>query len=460
MDDVVKALTETLGPEVIITAKAAADRPASHWRGGAGLLCKALALPRSVEEVAAILRICFAFGQPVVPQGGLTNVVGSAVTSAQEVALSLERMNVIEEIDEVNMTATVQAGVILADLQQAARERSLLFPLDLGAKGSCMVGGNIASNAGGLQALRYGVMRNLVLGLEVVLADGSILSTLRKLTKDNTGYDLKHLFIGSEGTLGVITRAVVSLHRRPSTRHTAWVALTSFTQTHSFLRHCQKHLKDTLTTFEVFWHDYYALMTTPPEGFPPPLPRNFPFYVLIEALGQDEVTDAHRFEQSLSLALEQGLVADAVPAQSAQELAWFWSIREKVELVFTRHSPVFMFDVSLPLGAMEAYVDTITKALQAQWPQVYIYTFGHLGDGNLHLYVSCGENDATTRQNVDHIVLQPLPDFGGSVSAEHGIGLEKKKWLPLSRSPEEIRFMKAIKQVFDPLGIMNPGKIF
>lgn len=460
MRDVLNALVESLGTEVIIPAYLAAERPASHWRGHEGLKCKALALPRTVEEVSEIMRLCHDYGQRVVPHGGLTNVVGGVVTTADDLALSLERLNAIEEIDVINETVTVQAGVVLAEVQRRVAEQNFLFPLDLGAKGSCMIGGNIASNAGGLQALRYGVMRNLVLGLEVVMADGTVLSTLRKLAKDNTGYDWKHLFIGSEGTLGIISRAVLSIQPKPTSRHTAFVALTSFEHTHQFLRQCQLRLQDTLTTFEVFWGDYYRLMTTAPLGFPPPLAQHYPFYVLVEALGHDPDEDEQRFEYLLTNSLEQGLVADAVPAQNSQELAWFWSIREKVELVFSCHQPVFMFDISLPISSMNNYIQDMKTALSQHWPDVYLYAFGHMGDGNLHLYISCGIDDKDTRTAVDATVLQPIPFYGGSISAEHGIGLEKKKWLHLSRSPAELELMKAIKKVLDPKGILNPGKIF
>lgn len=459
-DQVVEKLIAALGPEIILQPEEARLRPASHWRGHAGLICKALALPRTTADVIQIMRICHAYDQAVVPHGGLTNVVGGTVTTSREVAMSLERLNVIEEIDEINQTVTVQAGVVLAHLQQKAASHGLLFPVDLGAKGSCMIGGNIASNAGGLQALRYGVMRQQVLGLEVVLADGTLLSNLRKLSKDNTGYDLKHLFIGSEGTLGIITRAVLTLHKRPSTRQTAFVALPSFNRLHQFLRLAQRRLRDALTTFEVFWQDYYVLMTTPPDGFPPPLPRHYPFYVLLEALGEDPAEDHKQFEQLLAEGLEQDLLVDAVPAQTNQEWAWFWSIREKVELVFSRHHPVFMFDISLPINVMDEYIHDITEALKSRWAAAVIYTFGHLGDGNLHLYVCCGEADERTRALVDEIVLSPLSAFGGSISAEHGIGLEKKKWLYLSRSPAEMEVMRSIKRVLDPKNILNPGKMW
>ena len=407
-----------------------------------------------------MLRICNDLDQPVVPHGGLTNVVGGAITKPNEIALSLERMSEIEEINAQNKTVTVQAGVVLQTLQRSLAENGQLFPLDLGAKGSCMIGGNIASNAGGLQALRYGVTRNLVLGLEVVLADGTIISSMNKMMKNNAGYDLKQLFIGSEGTLGVITRAILKIEDLPKTRNTAFIALESFEKTNQLLQYSKKHLKNDLTSFELLWQDYYTLMTSPPSPYSPPLPQTYPFYVLMEALGQDAAKDKIVFEEFLENSLEDGLIADAAISQSQQELDWFWHIRENVELIFSVHDPVFLFDVSLAISDMDGYIKKIRSELHNIWPDVYFYTFGHMGDGNLHLYISCGGNDINTKQRVEEIVYKPLQQVGGSITGEHGIGLDKRPWLHLSRTAEEIQLMKTVKKILDPKGILNPGKLF
>jgi len=332
----------------VLTHEEAALRVASNWRHKGNLDCLALLRPETTTEVSEMLRTCNALDLPVVPQGGLTNVVGGAITKPNEIALSLERMNEIEEINVENKTVTVQAGVVLQTLQRSLAEKGLLFPLDLGAKGSCMIGGNIASNAGGLQALRYGVTRNLVLGLEVVLADGTILSSMNKMIKNNAGYDLKQLFIGSEGTLGVITRAILRIEDFPKTKNTAFVALQSFEKTNRLLQSAKRQLKSELTSFELLWQDYYTLMTSPPSPYTPPLPQTYPFYVLMESLGQDAAKDKLLFEEFLERSLENGLIADAVIAQSQQELDWFWKIRENVELIFSVHDPVFLFDVAFP----------------------------------------------------------------------------------------------------------------
>ena len=464
MPAIIDLLIKTFGKDHLLThdeaADQAADRVASNWRQHENLDCLALLRPKTTEQISKMLQICNEFDQPVVPHGGLTNVVGGVATKPGEIALSLERMNQIEEINVQDKTVTVQAGVVLSDLQKALADQGQHFPLDLGAKGTCMIGGNIASNAGGLQALRYGVMRNLVLGLEVVLADGTIISSMNKMMKNNAGYDLKQLFIGSEGTLGIITRAVLKMEDLPKTRCTAFIALESFEKAVQLLQYAKKHLNNGLTSFELLWQDYYTLMTSSPSPYSPPLSQTFPFYVLMETHGQDAEKDKILFEEFLEKSLEEGLIADAAIAQSQQELDWFWGIRENVELVFSVHSTVFLFDVSLAISDMDAYIKKIRTELQNIWPDLHFYSFGHMGDGNLHLFVSCGDDEASTKHLVEEIIYKPLQLIDGSITGEHGIGLEKKSWLHLSRTAEEIQLMKTIKKAFDPKGILNRGKLF
>jgi FAD/FMN-containing dehydrogenase len=459
MSTIVELLIKTFGKDSVLTHEEAALRVASNWRHKGHLDCLALLRPKTTKEVSEMLRTCNDLDLPVVPHGGLTNVVGGAITKPDEIVLSLERMNEIEEVNVLNKTVTVQAGVVLQTLQRSVAENGLLFPLDLGAKGSCMIGGNIASNAGGLQALRYGVTRNLVLGLEVVLADGTILSSMNKMIKNNAGYDLKQLFIGSEGTLGVITRAILRIGDLPKSRNTAFVALESFEKTNQLLQRAKMNLKNDLTSFELLWQDYYHLMTSPPSPYSAPLPQTYPFYVLMEALGQDAEADKILFAELLERSLEDGLIADAAFAQSHQELDWFWKIRENVELIFSVHDPVFLFDVSLAISDMDNYIKKIRSELESVWPGLFFYAFGHMGDGNLHLYVSCGSGDTDTKHRVEEIVYKPLQQIGGSITGEHGVGLEKRKWLHLSRSAEEIQLMRTIKKILDPKGILNPGKL-
>lgn len=459
MPYILTILKEKFGSDSVLTPEEAAARQASYWKPGEPLQCLALLRPASVEELSQMMRLCHEHEQAVVPRGGLTGVVGGVDTRGDEIALSLERMNAIEDINIANKTARVQAGVILQNLHNALAEKGLLFPLDLGAKGSCTIGGNIASNAGGLQALRYGVMRNLVLGVEAVLADGTVISSMNKMLKNNAGYDLKHLFIGTEGTLGIITRAVLKLEDAPKSRQTAYVALDSFEKAIAFLQLAKRQLNNNLTSYELLWKDYYRLMTSAPSPFAPPLPQHYPYYVLVEALGHNPGADQVLFEDFLAQTLEAGMIKDAVLAQSQQELSWFWGIRENIELIFSVHQPVFLFDVSMAIADMELYVKTIEADLRRQWPDVFFYAFGHIGDGNLHLFVSCGHADQATKRRVDETVYEPLRQIGGSISGEHGIGLDKKPYLHLSRTLEEIALMKTLKMALDPKGILNPGKV-
>ena len=459
MADIYKLLLEKLDAQSILSPEEASKRPASLWLSKENLECKALARPKTTEELSIILKTCNEHSQTIVPHSGLTSVARGEKTTVDDVAISLERMNKIEDIDLKNKTVTVQAGVILQDLQQEVAKHGLLFPLDLGAKGSCMIGGNISTNAGGLQALRYGVMRNLVLGLEAVLADGTVISSMNKMMKNNAGYDLKHLFIGSEGTLGIVTRAVLKLEDAPKSRNTALVALETFDDAINLLNKAKKELNNTLTTFEILWQDFYTLMTSSPSDYKPPLNQNYPYYVLLEALGQNTNEDSERFMAFLENSLEEELIKDATIAQNSQELELLWGIREKIELIFQVHKPVFLFDISLPITEMESYIGNIKMTLKKQWEEVYFFAFGHMGDGNLHLFITCGEDNIETQHKVERIVFEPLQSIGGSITAEHGVGLEKKPWLHLSRTPEEIALMRTLKSALDPKGILNRGKV-
>jgi FAD/FMN-containing dehydrogenase len=395
----------------------------------------------------------------VVTHGGLTGLVHGADTRASDLVLSLERMNAIEEVDPANRTMTVQAGVNLQSAQEEAAAAGLLFALDLGARGSCTVGGNVATNAGGTQVIRYGMAREQVLGLEAVLADGTVLSSMNHMLKNNAGYDLKQLFIGSEGTLGVITRLVLRLRERPRSRCTALLGCDSLESVLRLLRLLDAGLAGQLSSFEVMWRDYYRLVTEAENGPAAPLGPEHAHYVLVESSGAEQGTDQARFEQVLAGALERGLCTDAAIAHSGRERDAFWAIREAVEVI-NELGAVITFDVSLRLQHMEAYVDALRRRLAQEWPGADCWVFGHLGDGNLHLLVRVGAEGADTRQRVEAMAYEPLAALGGSISAEHGIGLEKKSWLGISRDAEEISVMRRIKAALDPRGILNPGKIF
>ena len=419
----------------------------------------ALVRPKSTEEVAQILRICHQAGQPIVPHGGLTGLVDATQSNQQELALSLERMNTIEEIDVQSRTMTVQAGVPLQTVQEKADEAGMLFPLDLGARGTATIGGNVSTNAGGNRVIRYGMMRDQVLGMEVVLADGTIISSMNKILKNNTGYDLKQLFIGSEGTLGVVTRIVLRMRPLPVSQEMALLAIDDFTKVTEFLNHIDSALGGTLSAYEVLWQDYYQLVTQPPAEGRAPLPDNYQYYVLLEALGGSITADQERFVTALTEALEQELIADAVIAQNQGERDALWAIRDDVGQV-AQNAPIFAFDISVSLNHMESYVEELKASLTERWPDHSCMIFGHLGDGNLHIIVGNGDSSIEAKKAIDETVYAGLPARGGSVSAEHGIGLQKREYLSWSRNSDEINLMKMLKQSLDPKDILNPGKIF
>ena len=456
MDDLIGQLKAALGSGAVLEG---ADALAKSHSASARPLGTPIAVltPSSTREVSTILRLCHAARQPVVPWGGKTGLVDGGIADGA-FALSLERMNGIEEIDKLGATMTVQAGCVLQTVCEAADANGLFFPLDLGARGSATIGGNISTNAGGNRVIRYGMTRDMVLGLEVVLADGAVLSSLNRLIKSNAGYDLKQLFIGSEGTLGVVTRAVLRLRPRPISQCTALAAVDTFDRLPSFLRHMERALGGTLSAFEVMWEDFYKLVTTSPAKGRPPIPHGHPYYVLVEALGGEQTEDSTRLERALTSALEGGDVVDAVIAKSQAERDQMWALRDDVGQL-ARNSPVFLFDVSLWIVDMEDYVGQIRQALAARWPRSTLVMFGHLGDGNLHVIVGVGDAGAEARGAVEAIVYGALRERGGSISAEHGIGLEKRPYLGWSRGAEEIALMRSLKQMLDPRNILNPGKV-
>ena len=447
-------LRQIVGEAGFLPRSAIAERSVGLGRPEA-LQAAALLRPRSTAEVSAVLRACHAARQPVVVHGGLTGLVRGADAGPQELIVSLERMDRIEEIDAVSRTATAQAGVKLQALQEAVEERGLMFPLDLGARGSATIGGNISTNAGGNRVVRYGMMREMVLGLEAVLADGTVVSALNRLIKNNSGYDLKQLFIGSEGTLGVVTRAVLRLRERPRGQQVALAGVDRFSAVTGLLRHVDQALGGQLSAFEVMWKEHFDLVTHPPAASVSPLAVGHAYAVLIESHSADTAA----LVEALESAGAAGLVADAVVARSQAERNALWAIRDDVGQL-RRFAPIFIFDVSLPIPAMEEYTSSVRSRFAARWPGGHCSTFGHLADGNIHFVFGPGAGDGETRRAVEEIVYAPLMAVGGAISAEHGIGLEKKPWLPISRTPEEIALMRLLKSALDPLGILNPGKVF
>jgi FAD/FMN-containing dehydrogenase len=453
MATLLHALTDALGPHGVLTGDAAAEKAFSPW----GPLGTPLAIlrPADTAGVAAALRIAAAHAVPVVPWGGKTGLVEGTFCDGA-LALSLDRMAAIEAVDAGAATMVVQAGCVLQTACEAAEQARLFLPLDLGARGSATIGGVISTNAGGNRVLRFGMMRDMVLGLEAVLADGTVVSAMKPLIKNNSGYDIKQLFIGAEGTLGVVTRAVLRLRPLPASQCTALVAVPDFAALAKLLRWLEARLAGALSAFEVMWPSFYELVTTPPAAGKPILAHGAPYYVLAEAMGADTEADAARFAQVLEAAMAEGLVTDAVVAKSKAETVRLWALRDDVAQL-ARIYPAFIFDVSLRIEDMEAYVAAVRAALTQRWNAAKLVVFGHLGDGNLHLVAGVG--DAAARRAVEDIVYGALAPIGGSVSAEHGIGRQKLPWLSVSRSPAEIAVMRAMKRALDPGNLLNPGKL-
>ncbi|MFQ3787282.1 FAD-binding oxidoreductase [Halomonas sp. A29] len=451
-------LASIVGASNVITGDDVAQRRVD-WMTGIPCRAGAIVRPADTAELVDVMKLCHVAGQPVVTHGGLTGLVHGGEAAPDELAISLERMSVIESIDPVGGTMTVQAGTPLQKVQEAADENELVFPLDLGARGSCTIGGNISTNAGGVRVIRYGMMRQQVLGLEAVLADGTVVSSMSRMLKNNAGYDLKQLFIGSEGTLGIVTRAVLRLQPRMASELTALVACPDFNGVTGLLRHMGRELGGSLGTFEVMWRNHYALLTEESGRNTAPLPTQWPYYAIIESLGNDDARNSAQFSAALEAALEAGLIEDAVLAHSDMQRQGIWNIREDIEGLIDQLAPLFTFDVSLPIPDMPDYAAQLEQAIVERWPQGRIVVFGHLGDGNLHVSVSVGDSEPDTRRAVEHLVYGPLAKLGGSVSAEHGIGLEKRDYLAISRTPEEIALMRTLKRALDPLNLLNRHKI-
>lgn len=456
---VVETLEKRLAPNQILVNEAVSERSHHIWHMDKPLEAIAVVLPKNTEEVAEVLKICHAHNQPVVVHGGMTNMVGSTETRREELVISMEKMNQIVEFDDIGRTMTVQAGVILQDIQEKAREKNLLFPLNFGAKGSAQIGGVISTNAGGMRVVKYGMTRHLVLGVEAVLADGTIINSLKKIIKDNSGFDLKQLFIGSEGTLGLVTRAVLKLLEAPTSRNTAFIGLQTYEQVISLLKHMDAGLGGNLSCFELIWNNTFQAMTSAPAQVKPPLPYDYPYYVLLESLGNQQEADRQLLEELLVEAQEQGMIEDAAMAFTESDLNWFFKIREDVDVLVNRCRNDQHFDISLPISSIG---DTVNKILEelATLPGVEkVFAFGHVADGNIHLIVGKAEETPELIKAVNQIVYAPLQALGGSVSAEHGIGVHKKPYLALSRTPAEIQLMKLLKRSMDPKGILNRGKV-
>lgn len=417
----------------------------------------ALLRPRTTAQVSTIMKLCSAHRVPLVSQGGRTGLAGGAVPINGAAILSLERMRAIGPVDHASATIQVEAGAILQNVQEAADAAGLLFPLDIGARGSCTIGGNIATNAGGTHVLRYGMMRELVLGLEVVLANGTVISALNTMLKNNAGYDLKHVFIGSEGTLGVITRAVLRLFPRPTNSQTALCMVASYADALALLALARARSGSDLTAFELMWPDFYALSLR--SGRRPPLPPADVLYVLVETMGVDETQNCEHFGAMVAEALNEGIIIDAVIAQSEQQREALWSIRDTSGELPVTLGPNVNFDVGLPIARIGEFVDTCRERLAENFPGADCVFFGHVADSNIHINIHVPGVEHQPHEAIDQIVYDCVAAFGGTISAEHGIGVLKRSYLNRSRSVNEMGLMACLKHALDPEDILNPGKL-
>ncbi|HEX4269829.1 MAG TPA: FAD-binding oxidoreductase [Rhizomicrobium sp.] len=431
----------------------------SKYRGHTPLLLK----PATTAEVSAVLRICQETDTKLVTQGGNTGLVGGQIPLHGEVLLSTKKLNRIRHLDESGMTLTVEAGVTLAEVQHAADNANLLFPLSLASEGSCTIGGNIATNAGGTHVLRYGMTRALVLGLEVVLPGGVVLPMLRSLLKDNSGYDLKQAFIGSEGTLGVVTAASLKLFPKPEVAVVAFAAVPSPAAALKLLGAMQHATSGMLSAFELIPRVALEFVTRHIVGTRDPLPSPSPWYVLMEATGGRHANLTASFEDGMAAAIETGLVSNAVVASNHAQAAALWKLRESISESQKREGASIKHDISVPVAAIPDFLAKATPAVQAILPDARAVSFGHLGDGNLHFNFNspkAGDDPAFLAQwdEVQQVVHDIVKEFGGSISAEHGIGAMKVGALPRYKSHEELDAMRAMKDAFDPKHILNPGK--
>jgi len=467
-DALLERLRTIVGPQGLLTDPKDTEPYVQDWRGIYKGETAAVVRPANTVEVAAVMKLCAETGTPVVPQGWNTGMCMASVPRAgqHEIVLSLARMNRILEVDPLNNTLTAEAGVVLETIQNAADHVGRLFPLSLGGQGSCMIGGNLSTNAGGVNVLRYGNTRDLVLGLEVVLPDGRIWNGLRGLRKDNTGYDLKHLFVGAEGTLGVITAAVLKLFPKPSATATAWSAVKSPDAALEMLALLRRHCGDRINAFELMSRNCLELVLRHIPGTRDPLPAAHGWYVLTE-LADSRPLEALReeLETALGAAMEAGLVVDATIAESGAQAGALWHIRESIpEAARGEPGMLYRHDISVAVSAIPEFIREAGPALDAKFPGADVICFGHLGDGNLHYNAFVpgrARADAAAREanDVTTVIYDIVERYGGSFSAEHGIGLAKVEELRRYKSAVEIDLMRTVKHALDPQGIMNPGKV-
>jgi FAD/FMN-containing dehydrogenase len=435
----------------------------NEWRGDLRGKTLIMVSPRTTAEVSAVVRACAAANVGLVPQGGNTSLCGGSIPdeSGEQVLLSLSRLNTIREVDADDFSMVVDAGCILADVQEAAQQVDRLYPLSLGAEGTCQIGGNLSTNAGGINVIRYGTARQQVLGLEVVLADGTIWDGLRSLRKDAAGYDMKQLFIGSEGTLGIITAATLKLYPQPGETTTVFAALHNATQAVSLLGLLRKTLADGIQAFELISARCVQLVEKHIPNAQQPFEEDYPWFVLCEVIdtGQDSIV-----ENAFAAAMEDGLVSDAVIAKSSVEAEKFWRLRHSIAESEKQEGAHLHHDISVPIARMDEFLTRAEEVVHSVYPTARLVTFGHVGDGNLHYNVAQpadedGETFLAASAPITEAIYDLVAEMGGSFSAEHGVGIVKKRHLHRYRSETELDLMRAMKSALDPNNILNPGRV-
>jgi len=456
----INTFKELIGETSVLTHNDALEFHNNDWmkqyRGNSRVVLK----PKSTSEVANILKHCNSRRLAVVPQGGNTGLVGGSVPVFDEVVLSLSSMNKILSLDEYNGVVQCEAGCILQTLEEYLAKHGFVVPLDLGSRGSCQLGGNVSTNAGGLRLIRFGPLRASVLGMEAVMADGTVLDSLKTLRKDNTGYDIKQLLIGSEGTLGIITKLAISVPRKLHSVNLAMFACESFQEVMDTVAAAKDKLAEIVSAIEFYDYQCSELVVRNLPGMSKAFESNFPFYVLVETTGSEEGHDKEKLDKFLDYTMEQQFVRDGIIAQGGIQMRKIWEMRENIPLALTKEAEVFKYDLSVPIFEMYNLVENVRTRLKYRCPHAAVYGYGHLGDGNLHLNVTCPKADKqTVLHMIEPFVYEWTAEKRGSISAEHGIGQMKTSKLHMSKAPELIALMRQIKRVFDPNGILNPYKV-
>jgi len=455
-----RTVTEAMGDATGDARDEAMDKYNADWTGNYRGSASIALLPQTTTEVSEILRYCSARALAVVPQGGNTGLVGGGVPALDEVVLHMGRMNRVIEIDEDAGVCVCEAGVVLEELESAVRAKGMTVPLDLGAKGKCQMGGCVSTNAGGLRLLRYGSLRGSVLGLEVVLANGEVLDLLRTLRKDNTGYDMKQLFIGAEGTLGVVTKIALLTPRAPKSVNVALFGLDSFASCVELLKLARGGLGEILSAFEFFDRESLDLVLEQLKGTSDPLARRCAFYVVVETSGSVKAHDDAKLRGFLKTVKNARVIADGVVGKDEKHAFALWTLRERISVALKYAGAVYKYDISLPTAKMYDIVTILRDRLAPRFGEsVKVVGYGHLGDGNLHLNVSCVKRDDELASAIEPFVYEYTRDMRGSVSAEHGLGIMKAEEILYSKDAKAVELMGAMKRVLDPLGILNPYKV-